>query len=62
MFDLTSMEDAPENCHYPQLVGEPLRQELNFIFLLEHVTELIQLRERTSSVADDKFSVVEKNI
>ena len=35
VFDLTSMQDATENCHYPELVGEPLRLELNFTFLLE---------------------------
>ena len=62
VFDLTSMQDATENCHYPDLLGEPLRLELNFTFLLEHVTELIVLRERTSSVAVDKFGVVGKNI
>ena len=45
VFDLTSMQDATENCHYPDLVGEPLRLELNFTFLLEHVTELIVLGE-----------------
>ena len=32
VFDLTSMQDATENCHYPELVGEPLRLELNFYF------------------------------
>ncbi len=36
--DLTSMQDATERCHYPELVGEPLRLELNFTFSLEHVT------------------------
>ena len=36
VFDLTSMQDATENCHYPELVGEPLRLELNFTFPLEH--------------------------
>ena len=41
MFDLTSMQDAAENCHHPELVGEPLRLELNFTFPLEHITELI---------------------
>ena len=41
VFDLTSMQDPTENCHYPELVGEPLRLELNFTFPLEHVTELI---------------------
>ena len=62
VFDLTSMQDATENCHYPGLVGEPMRLDLNFTFPLEHVTELIVLRERMSSVAVDKFRVVGKNI
>ena len=62
VFDLTSMQDATENCHYPELVGEPLRLELNFTFPLEHVTELIVLGERMSSLAVDKFGVVGKNI
>ena len=62
VFDLTSMQEATENCHYPVLVGEPLRPELNFIFPLEHVTELFVLGERTSSVAVDKFGVVGENI
>ena len=43
VFDLTSMQDAFENCHYPELVGEALRLELNFTQLFENVTELIIL-------------------
>ena len=62
VFDLTSMQDATENCQYPELVGEPLRLELNFTFPLEQVTELIVLGEGMSSVAVDKFGVVGKNI
>ena len=62
VFDLTSMQDATENFYYPELVGEPLRLELNFTFPLEHVTELILLGERMSSVAVDRFGVVGKNI
>ena len=62
VFDLTSMQDATEICHYPELVGEPLRLELNFTFPLEHVTELIVLGERMLSVAVDKFGVVGINI
>ena len=62
VFDLTSMQDATENCHYPEQVGEPLRLELKFTFPLEHVTELIVLGERMSSVAVDKIGVVGKNI
>ena len=61
-FDLTSMQDATENFHYPELVGEPQRLELNSTFPLEHVTVLIVLGERMSSVAVDKFDVVGKNI
>ena len=62
VFDLTSMQDATENCHYPELVGEPLRLELNFSNPLENVTELIVLGERMSSVAADTFGVVGKNV
>ena len=62
VFDMISMQDATENRHYPKLVGEPLRLELNFTFPLEHRTELIVLGERMSSVAIDKFGVVGKYI
>ena len=57
VFGLTSMQDATENCRFPEVVGERLRLELNFIFLLEHVTELIVLGEGMPSVAADKFDV-----
>ena len=53
------MQDATENFHYPELVGEPLKLEPNFNFRLKHVTEFIVLGERMSSVAIDKFGVVE---
>ena len=62
VFHLTSMQDANENCHCPELVGEPLTLELNYTFPLEHVFELIVLGERMSSVAVDIFGVVGKNI
>ena len=62
VFDLPSMQDATEKCHYPELVGEPLRLELNFTTPLENITELIVLGERMSSVAVDKFGVVGKNV
>ena len=35
VFELTSMQDATENCHYLELVGGPLRLELNFTNSLE---------------------------
>ena len=62
VFDLTSMQDATENCHYPELVREPLRVELNFTQPLEIFTEPIVLGERMSSVAVDRFDVVGKNV
>ena len=58
VFDLTSMQDATENCHYPEIVGEPVILELNFTQPLENVTKLIVLGRRMSSVAVDKFGVV----
>ena len=62
VFNLTPMKDAFENSHYAELVGEPLRLELNFTFPLEHVTELIVLGNQMPSVAIDKSGVVGKNI
>ena len=62
VFDLTSTQDSTENCHYPELVGEPLRLLLNFTQPLENVAELVVLGERMSSIAVDKFGVVRKNV
>ena len=62
VFDLTSMQDATETFHYPELVGEPLRLELNFTFSLKHLTELNMLGEPMPSVAVDEFGVVGKKI
>ena len=62
VFDLSSMQDASENCQYPELKREPLRLEINFTFLLEHITELIVLAEILFSVSVDKFGVVGKNV
>ena len=41
VFDLTSLQDAAEQLHYPELSGESLRLEMFFQFALEQVTELI---------------------
>ena len=49
VFDLTSLQDAAEQLHYPELSGESLRLETFFQFPLEQVTEVILLRERPSS-------------
>ena len=46
VFDLTSMQNATENCHYLELVGEPLRLEFILTQPLENITEIIVLGER----------------
>ena len=38
VFDLTSMQDATEDCHYPESIGETLRLALYFSSPLEFVT------------------------
>ena len=30
VFDLTSVHDATEHCHYPELILEPMNSELHF--------------------------------
>ena len=62
VFNLISMHGATETCHCPELVGEPLRLEINFTQPLENVTELFVLGERMWSVAFDKFGVVGNNV
>ena len=56
------MQDACEHCHYPELIGKPLRLELYFSSPLENNTKVIVLVERMSFVAVDKFGVVRKNL
>ena len=62
VLDLTSMQDATENYHWPEIVGQPLKLEQSFTFNLEHVTELIVSGEQMYSVAVDNFSFVGKHI
>ena len=58
----TSVKDAAENFHWPELAGEPLKSELNFNFLPELVIRLSLLVERKSLVAGHKIGVVGKKI
>ena len=62
VFDLTSLQDAGENVHYPELSGESLRLEMFFERPLTNVTELIVLGERISTVKIDQFGTVAKNV
>ena len=39
VFNMTSMQDATEHCHYTELIGEPLRLKLYFSSPLENVTD-----------------------
>ena len=62
MFALTLMQDGTDKFHHPELVGEPLRLELNFTSPLEHVTKLNTLGERKRLIAVDKLSSIGKNL
>ena len=62
VFDLTSMEDASERCHYPELFEEPLRLETYISLPLKSVTKVIVLGEYMYSVAVDKLCVVGKDL
>ena len=62
LFDLTSIQDAIQHCHSPELIGGSLGLELYFSSPVENVTEVTVLGERMSSVAVDKFGVVGKNL
>ena len=44
VFDLNPIHDAFEICPDPEIVGEPLKLELNFNLSAEHFYELIFLR------------------
>ena len=58
VFDLTSMQDASENFHYPELIGEPLRLKLNRTSALEQVFLLTILGKQMSFFAVDKVGLV----
>ena len=59
---MTSVEDAIQNFLYLDLIGEPLRVELNSTFSPENVTELIVMDKRISWAAVDTAGVVEKDL
>ena len=62
VFDLTSLQDAGENVHYPELTGESIRLEMFFDRSLRNVTEIIVLGERMSTVKIDQFGTVANNV
>ena len=62
VFDLTSIEDAAQQLHYPELSGERLRLKIFFQFPLEQVTELIVLGDRLSNIQIVKFGTVAINV
>ena len=58
VFDLTSLQDAAEQLHYPEVSGKSLRLEMFFQFPLVLVTDVIVLGERLSNIQIDKFETV----
>ena len=45
VFDLTAIQDDTENNYHPELVGEPLRPELDFTFPPKQVTGILVLED-----------------
>ena len=62
VFDHTTLQDAGENIHYPELSGESIRLEMFFARPLTNGTELIVLGERMSTVKIDQFGTVAKSV
>ena len=62
VFDLTSLQDAGENIHYPEISGESIRLEKFFDGPLRSVTERIVLGERMSADKIDQYGTVAKNV
>ena len=62
VFDLTSLQDAAEQLHYPDHSGESLRLEKFFQFPLEQVTEETVLGERLTTGRIDKFKTFAQNL
>ena len=62
VFDLTSLQDARENIHYPELSGESIRLEMFSDRPIRNVTEKIVLGERMLTVKIDQLGTVAKNV
>ena len=62
VLDFISRQEANEKCHYTEIVREPPRLDLKCTLLPKHVSEIIVLGKRMSSVAIDKCDVVGWNI
>ena len=62
VFKLTSLQEAAEQLHYPELSGERLRSEIFFQFPLKQVKEVIVLGDRLSIDPIDKFGTVAKDV
>ena len=60
--DLTSLQDAGEKIHFPEISGESIRLEIFFDSPLRSVTEFFILGERMSTAKTDHFGTVAKNV
>ena len=57
LFDLTSLQDAAKQLHYPELSGESLRLEMFFQFPLEQVTEVLEKDYRMFKLTNSEQSL-----
>ena len=57
VIDFTSLQDAAEQLHQPELSAQRLRLELFFQIALEQVAEVLVLGKRLSNIQIDKFGI-----
>ena len=62
VLEFTLLQDAGENIPYPELSCESIRFEMFFDRPLKSVTKLIVLGERMSTVKNNQFGTVDKNV
>ena len=62
VFAPTSLQDAEKNFHCPELSGKSIRWEMFFDRALGNVTEIIVLAEIMSTVKNDQFGTICKNV
>ena len=56
------MQDATEIFHYPELVGEPLRLELNFTFPLDMVPNSLYWENECLRLQSTSLVLLEKTL
>ena len=62
VFDLTSMQDVTENCHYPELVEEPLGSNWTLLFFWKTLLNSKFWENKCLWLQLTSFVLLEKNL